>query len=33
MEDITGKDGVVQKIIKNAVEKILRKELSEYIDS
>lgn len=33
MEDITGKDGLVQKIIKDAIEKILGKELSEYIDS
>ena len=33
MEDITGKDGLVQKIIKDTVEKILGKELSEYIDS
>lgn len=31
MEDITGKDGLVQKIIKDAVEHILGQELEDYI--
>lgn len=31
MEDITGKDGLVQKIIKDAVEHILGHELEDYI--
>ena len=31
MEDITGKDGLVQKIIKDAVEHILEQELKDYI--
>lgn len=33
MEDITGKNGLIQKIIKDAVEQVLGKELSEYIAS
>ena len=31
MEDITGKNGLVQKIIKDAVEHILGQELEDYI--
>ena len=31
MEDITGKDGLVQKIVKDAVEHILGQELEDYI--
>ncbi len=31
MEDITGKDGLAQKIIKDAVEHILGQELEDYI--
>ncbi len=31
MEDITGPNGLVQKIIKEAVEKVLHNELDEYI--
>jgi len=31
MEDITGKDGLVQKIIKDAVEHILGQELEDYM--
>ena len=31
MEDITGPDGLIQKVIKDAVEQILRKEVNEYI--
>ncbi|KAI4447519.1 hypothetical protein C823_002038 [Eubacterium plexicaudatum ASF492] len=31
MEDITGKDGLVQKIIKDAVEHILGQEPEDYI--
>jgi len=31
MEDITGPDGLIQKVIKDAVEQVLRKEVNEYI--
>lgn len=31
MEDIMGKDGLAQKIIKDAVEHILGQELEDYI--
>lgn len=33
MQDITGPDGLVQKVIRDAVEKILNRELEEYISS
>ena len=33
MQDITGPDGLVQKVIKDAVEKILNREMEEYISS
>lgn len=33
MQDITGPDGLVQKVIKDAVEKILNRELEDYISS
>ncbi len=33
MEDITGQDGLVQKIIRNAIEQVMGKELSEYISN
>lgn len=31
MEDITGSDGLVQKMIKDAVEQVLQNELADYI--
>lgn len=31
MQDITGQDGLVQKIIKNAVEHVLGMEMDDYI--
>lgn len=31
MQDITGPDGLVQKVIRDAVEKILNREIDEYI--
>jgi len=31
MEDITGPNGLIQKVIKDAVEQVLRKEVNEYI--
>ncbi len=31
MEDITDPDGLIQKVIKDAVEQVLRKEVIEYI--
>lgn len=31
MEDITGKDGLVQRIIKDAVQQILNREMEQYI--
>ena len=31
MEDITGPDGLIQKVIKDAVEQVLCKEVNEYI--
>lgn len=33
MQDITGPDGLVQKVIRDAVEKILNRELDEYIST
>ena len=33
MEDITGPDGLIQKIIKDAVQHVLEQEISEYITS
>ena len=33
MEDITGKNGLVQKIIKNAVETLLQNEFNKFIDN
>lgn len=33
MEDITGQDGLVQKIIRDAIEQVMGKELSEYISN
>jgi len=33
MEDITGQNGLVQKIIRNAIEQVMGKELSEYISN
>lgn len=33
MEDITGKNGLIQKIIKDAIEQVMGKELSEYISN
>ena len=31
MEDITGPNGLIQKVIKDAVEQVLRKEVNKYI--
>lgn len=31
MEDITGPNGLIQKVIKDAVEQVLRKEVNGYI--
>ncbi len=31
MEDITGPNGLIQKVIKDAVEQVLRKEVNEYL--
>ena len=33
MEDITGPDGLIQKIIKDAVQHVLEQEINEYITS
>lgn len=33
MEDITGPDGLIQKIIKDAVQHVLQQEINEYITS
>ena len=33
MEDITGPDGLIQKIIKDAVQHVLQQEINEYIIS
>ena len=33
MEDITGANGLVQKIIKNAMENILQKEFNQFLDN
>ena len=33
LEDITGKNGLVQRIVKDAIEKILQKEFNEHLES
>ena len=33
MEDITGQNGLVQKIIKNAMETLLQNEFNKFLDS
>ena len=33
MEDITGPNGLIQRIIKDAVEQVLGREVDEYISS
>ena len=32
LQDITGKNGLIQKIVKDAIEKVLKKEFDEYIN-
>lgn len=32
LEDITGKNGLVQMIVKDAIEKVLQREFNEYIE-
>lgn len=32
LEDVTGKDGLVQRLVKNAIETMLKKELTEYLE-
>lgn len=32
LEDVTGKDGLVQRLVKNAIETMLKRELTEYLD-
>ena len=33
LEDITGKNGLVQRIVKDAIEKILQKEFNEHLEN
>ena len=33
MEDITGQNGLVQKIIKNAMESMLQKEFNQFLSN